>query len=206
MMVSRAAEIHASDRDDGFRTFCQVMTPRSETDIVEASRSGDRSAFNQLVRQHQERIYWVIRRMIRDHDEALDLTQDVFIRAYEKLDNFRGDAQIFTWLYRIAVNLSLNHIRKARLRSFFSLTDREEMIPDDDANTNEDIERRELRQLIARAVDTLPEKQRAVFVLRYFEELPYEEISTILETSAGGLKANYHHAVRKVERYVKAHL
>lgn len=182
------------------------MTQRSETDIVEASIAGDRSAFNQLVRLHQERVYWVVRRMIRDHDDALDLTQEVFIRAYEKLDNFRGDAQVFTWLYRIAVNLSLNHIRKSRLRSFFSLTDREEMLPDSGADADERLEREELRGLIADAVETLPEKQRAVFVLRYFEELPYDEISTILETSAGGLKANYHHAVRKIDRYVKAHM
>ncbi|MDT8322947.1 MAG: sigma-70 family RNA polymerase sigma factor [Bacteroidota bacterium] len=179
---------------------------QSEDHIVEGSRAGDRSAFNQLVRLHQERIYWVIRRMIRDHDDALDLTQEVFIRAYEKLDRFRGDAKVFTWLYRIAVNLSLNHIRKSRVRSFFSLSDREETIADESADADEDLERLEMRKLIARAVETLPEKQRAVFVLRYFEELPYENISTILETSVGGLKANYHHAVRKIDRYVKAHM
>ncbi len=182
------------------------MTQRSEADIVDSCRSGDRSAFNQLVRLHQERVYWVVRRMIHDHDDAMDVTQEVFIKAYEKLDSFRGDAQIFTWLYRIAVNLSLNHVRKSRLRSFFSLTDKEDALEDDASTPDEDVELRETRRLIERAVDTLPHKQRAVFGLRYFEELPYEEISHILETSQGGLKANYHHAVRKIERYVKAHM
>ncbi|MCB2204341.1 sigma-70 family RNA polymerase sigma factor [bacterium] len=182
------------------------MPQRSEADIVASCRAGDRSAFNQIVRTYEERVYWVIRRMIRDHDEALDLTQDVFIKAYEKLDAFRGDAQIYTWLYRIAVNLSLNHVRKSKLRHVLSLTSHEEMIEDESATTEDNLERQEMRRLIEAAIATLPDKQRAVFVLRYFEELPYEEISTILKTTAGGLKANYHHAVRKIERYVKAHM
>ena len=86
------------------------MSHRSEADIVDSCRSGDRSAFNQLVRLHQERVYWVVRRMIHDHDDALDVTQEVFIKAYDKFDSFRGDAQIFTWLYRIAANNAKNYL------------------------------------------------------------------------------------------------
>lgn len=179
---------------------------RSEEELVAASRAGDRAAFSQLVRDHQERVYWVIRRMIPDHDDALDLAQEVFIRAYEKLDHFRGDARFFTWLYRIAMNMSLNHIRKAKLRSFFSLSDQEQDIPEFDPDPAQQMETEQLRELIEQAVERLPEKQRAVFVLRYFEELPYEEISHILNTSTGGLKANYHHAVRKIEHHVKVRL
>lgn len=182
------------------------MKQETEADVIRRCRAGDRSAFNQIVRAHQERVYWVIRRMVRDHDEALDIAQEVFVKAYQKLDSFRGDAKIFTWLYRIAVNLSLNHVRKGRLRSFFSLSDTETDFLQGDDDPAQRVEDNESRELIHRAINTLPEKQRAVFVLRYFEELPYEEISTILNTSTGGLKANYHHAVRKIERYVKEHM
>ena len=204
--MKQVSGILASDGGGVFRTFSDSMTRQRDADIIASSRAGDRTAFNQLVRSYQERVYWVVRRIIRDHDDTLDITQEVFIRAYEKLESFRGDAQVFTWLYRIAVNLSLNHVRKQRVRSFFSITEREEMLVDDRSHPVEDVERSELRGLIERAVDTLPDKQRAVFVLRYFEELPYDEISKILNTSAGGLKANYHHAVRKIEQYVKAHM
>ncbi len=201
-----ALEAIASDTANGFRTFTVTMKQETEADIIYRCRSGDRAAFNQIVRDNQERVYWVIRRMVRDHDEALDIAQDVFIKAYQKLDSFRGDAKIFTWLYRIAVNLSLNHVRKSRLRSFFSLSDADSDLVRDDSDPGQQVENSEMRGLIDRAIETLPEKQRAVFVLRYFEELPYEEISTILKTSTGGLKANYHHAVRKIERYVKEHM
>ena len=201
-----ALEAIASDTANGFRTFTVTMKQETEADIIYRCRSGDRAAFNQIVRDNQERVYWVIRRMVRDHDEALDIAQDVFIKAYQKLDSFRGDAKIFTWLYRIAVNLSLNHVRKSRRRSFFSLSDADSDLVRDDSDPGQQVENSEMRGLIDRAIETLPEKQRAVFVLRYFEELPYEEISTILKTSTGGLKANYHHAVRKIERYVKEHM
>jgi RNA polymerase sigma-70 factor (ECF subfamily) len=204
--MSSALETIVSEDRGGFRTFSPTMINRSDADIVDSVKAGDRTAFNQLVRTYQERIYWVALRMVRDHDDALDITQEVFIRAFEKIDSFRGDAQVYTWFYRIAVNLSLNHKRKSRLRSFFSLSDREEMIEDGARTPDESMEQCENRQLIERAVETLPEKQRAVFVLRYFQELPYEEISAILNTTQGGLKANYHHAVRKIERYVKARL
>ncbi len=179
---------------------------QSEEDLVAASRNGDRAAFSRLVRMHQERVYWVVRRMVGDHDDALDLAQEVFIRAYEKLDRFRGDARFFTWLYRIAMNMTLNHLRRAKLRSFLPLADHGDAVEEHDPGPAEQLESEQLRELITDAIETLPEKQRAVFVLRYFEELPYEEISTILHTSTGGLKANYHHAVRKIEHHVKAHL
>lgn len=179
---------------------------RSEEDLVAASRRGDRAAFSRLVRMHQERVYWVVLRMVGDHDDALDLAQEVFIRAWEKLDRFRGDARFFTWLYRIAMNMTLNHLRRSKLRSFLPLADHEDAVEEHDPGPAEQLESEQLREMIADAIETLPEKQRAVFVLRYFEELPYEEISTILNTSTGGLKANYHHAVRKIEHHVKAHL
>ncbi|MBR9975335.1 MAG: sigma-70 family RNA polymerase sigma factor [Bacteroidetes bacterium] len=182
------------------------MNSPQDTDILEACRRGDRAAFNQLVRLHQDRIFRVVRRMIPDADDAWDVAQEVFIRAYEKVAEFRGDAQVSTWLYRIAVNLSLNHIRRSRLRRFLRIDDGEHTLQDDGPSPSANIERMELRQLVERAIETLPKKQKAVFVLRYHEELPYEKIAAVLGTSVGGLKANYHHAVRKIEAYVKEHL
>ena len=182
------------------------MHPTREADILEACRQGDRAAFNELVRLHQDRVYQVVRRMVTDPDDAWDIAQDVFIRVYEKVSEFRGESQVFTWLYRIAVNLSLNHLRRTKLRRFVRMDDGQHELPDRDPLPSTDVEREELRVLVARGIDRLPRKQKAVFVLRYYEELPYEEIAAVLDTSVGGLKANYHHAVRKIEAYVKAQL
>lgn len=182
------------------------MSNPQDADILEACRRGDRTAFNTLVRLHQDRVYRVVRRMIPDADDAWDVSQEVFIRAYEKVAEFRGDAQVSTWLYRIAVNLSLNHIRRSKLRRFLRIDDGQHTLQDDTPSASADIERAELRKLVAQAIETLPKKQKAVFVLRYHEELPYERIAAVLGTSVGGLKANYHHAVRKIEAYVKKNL
>lgn len=180
------------------------MEASDDADILEACRHGDRKAFNQLVRRYQDRVYHVIRRMVPDSDDAQDIAQDVFIRAFEKAPDFRGEAQVFTWLYRIAVNLSLNHLRAARVRTFFSLSEDHHALPDTDPIPSAGLENAEMKALVRSAMDRLPKKQKAVFVLRYYEELAYEEIAGILKTSVGGLKANYHHAVKKIEAYVKA--
>jgi RNA polymerase sigma-70 factor (ECF subfamily) len=182
------------------------MHASNDADILEACRRGDRSAFNQLVRRHQDRVYGVIKRLVGDPDDAWDISQDVFIRAYEKVADFRGDSQVFTWLYRIAVNLSLNHLRSARMRRFFSLDDTQQTLPDTNPLPSADVELRETRDLVKTAIERLPAKQKAVFILRYYEELPYEDISAMLKTSVGGLKANYHHAVRKIEAHVRKQL
>ncbi|MFZ1729248.1 MAG: sigma-70 family RNA polymerase sigma factor [Bacteroidota bacterium] len=182
------------------------MQSTRDADILEACRLGDRTAFNLLVRTHQERVFHVIKRIVTDSDDALDIAQEVFIKAFEKVSEFRGDAQIFTWLYRIAVNLSLNHLRKTKLKTFFRLDDDHRELPDASPTPSGIVERDELRNLVQQAVEKLPHKQKAVFVLRYFEELSYEEISAILKTSIGGLKANYHHAVKKIESHVKAQM
>ena len=182
------------------------MHEARDADILEACRRGDRAAFNQLVRRHQDRVFQVIRRMVPDTDDARDIAQEVFIRAYDKVSDFRGDAQVSTWLYRIAVNLSLNHIRRGKLRRVLRMNEEQHEVQDGNPLPSANVERDELRDLVTRAVETLPKKQKAVFVLRYYQELPYEEIAAVLNTSVGGLKANYHHAVKKIEAYVKAHL
>ena len=179
------------------------MTGREDLELIDLFRQGNESAFNEIVRRYQEKIYWVARRFVNDHDEADDVVQEVFIKAYDALKDFRSESGLYTWLYRIAVNMSLNVVRKRKVREFLQLDTLlgEEQSSED--RPDEELERSEHRTLVQEAVDKLPEKQRAVFVMRYYEELSYEEIAAILKTSVGGLKANYFHAIRKIGEYVK---
>lgn len=179
------------------------MTDRSDLELVQLFRKGDETAFNHLVLRYQEKVYWVARRFMNDHDSADDVTQEVFTKAYKSLNEFRSESSVYTWLYRITVNIALNSLRRQRVREFFRIdelfetADREGLAPD------EAMEKQEERTLIEQAIARLSEKQKAVFVLRYYDELPYEEIATLLKTSVGGLKANYFHAVKKIQEYVR---
>jgi RNA polymerase sigma-70 factor (ECF subfamily) len=175
----------------------------SDDQLIEQCKQGVREAFNELVRRYQERIYWTIRRFVGDSDDAYDIAQEVFVKAYQGIGEFRGDAQVFTWLYRIAANLSINHVRKRKIRSFLGLDMLDSLQGDPESRPDHVLERNEMKSIIDEAVQTLPEKQKAVFILRYYQELSYEEIAGILDRSVGGLKANYFHAVRKIEEYVK---
>jgi RNA polymerase sigma factor (sigma-70 family) len=179
------------------------MKEYDDAQLVEAHKHGNGEAFNELVRRYQERIYWVVRRFINSHDDSLDLAQDVFMRAYQNLHAFRGDAQFFTWLYKIAVNLSLNYIRKQKLRNFLHIDDYIETIADQDYRPDLPIEKQQFADILQRAISKLPPKQKAVFLMRYFDEMPYEEISKVMNRTTGALKANYFHAVKKIEDFVK---
>ncbi len=180
------------------------MDQSDEQDLIREFKRGNEQAFNQLVLRYQEKVYWIVRRMISDHDEANDLAQNIFIKAYHSLHSFKGNSTFYTWLYRIAINLTLNEIRRKKIRQIFSL-EREEplQIASKDDQPLEQLEKKEQQMIIRQAIDRLPEKQKNVFVLRYYEELPYEEISKILNTSVGGLKANYFHAVRNIGKFLK---
>lgn len=179
------------------------MTERSDSELIELFQNGDESAFNHLVLRYQEKVYWVARRFVNDHDGADDVTQEVFCKVYESLQEFRGESSVYTWLYRITVNIALNSLRRQKIREFFRIDEMFEMKDEDAVAPDEALERQEQKALIEEAIAKLPEKQKAVFVLRYCEELPYEEISKVLKTSVGGLKANYFHAVKKIQEYVK---
>lgn len=179
------------------------MTATNDVELVEQFRQGREAAFNEIVLRYQERIYWVVRRFLNDHDDADDVVQDVFIKASRNLRDFRGDSSLYTWLYRIAVNLSLNAIRNKRVAEFFRLEDVGDIADHGSSRADHEVDAEEQQRLIESAVRTLPSKQRTVFVLRYYEELSYEEIASITHTSVGGLKANYFHAVRKVAEYVR---
>ena len=179
------------------------MNELPDEKLVELCKEGKRDAFNALVRRYQTKIYWVIRRLIGDADDAEDVAQDVFIRAYNAIGEFRGDSQFFTWLYKIAMNLGLNHLRKKKLRTFFKLDDLGDIHDEQSESPHQELEKEEMRGRIKRAIDSLPEKQKAVFILRFYDELTYEEIAAVMRKSTGGMKANYFHAVRKIQEYLK---
>lgn len=179
------------------------MDPLTDSELVDAVRSGNRQAFTQLMLRYQERIYWVARRMLGSHAEADDIVQETFLKAFLSLGEFRGDAGFYTWIYRIAVNLSLNALRKRHVMDYLRESELARRVIPARENPHEDLEVKELESQISRAVAALPDKQRAVFVMRYYDEMSYDEIAYVLKTSVGGLKANYFHALRKVQEHLK---
>ena len=158
-------------------------------------------AFNQLMQKYQQKVYWHIRKMVIDHDDANDLTQETFIKAWQALQNFRGDAQLFTWLYRIATNECLNFLNKKKRRFFLPIGDVEEELLEKLA-ANPVISGDEIQLKLQKAILKLPNKQRIVFNMKYFDDLKYEDIAEITGTSVGALKASYHHAVHKIEGFL----
>ena len=157
--------------------------------------------FNLLVRKYQQKVYWLIRKMVIDHDDANDLTQETFIKVWQALPNFRGDAQVYTWIFRIATNECLNFLNKKKRRFFLPIGDLENELSnklDEDPGLSGD----EIQLKLQKAILTLPDKQRLVFNLKYFEEMKYEVMAEITGTSVGALKASYHHAVKKIEDFL----
>jgi RNA polymerase sigma factor (sigma-70 family) len=178
------------------------MTETNDLELVELFQKGSEASFNELVRRYQEKVYWIAYRFVNDHDQADDIVQDVFVKVYGALKNFRGESGVYTWLYRITVNIALNVIRKQRIRDFVRIDEFFETAEEESAQPDVIFEKDEQHKLIEDAIAKLPEKQKAVFILRYHEELSYEEISLILKTSVGGLKANYFHAAKKIGEYI----
>ncbi|MBS1928701.1 MAG: sigma-70 family RNA polymerase sigma factor [Chitinophagaceae bacterium] len=159
-------------------------------------------AFTKIIQKYQERLYWHIRRMVIGHEDANDVLQNMFIKVWKNLHNFREDSQLFTWLYRIATNESLTYLQQQKKRMAYSLSDDESPLINK-IKADEHFDSQRLEWKLQLAIQKLPEKQRTVFNLRYFEEMPYEEMSRVLETSEGALKASYHHAVKKIEEFIK---
>lgn len=171
----------------------------TDSQIIELYRNGQKDkAFDNIVSSYTERLYWHIRRFTCSHDDSNDLLQDIFIKVWSALPNFRGESQLYTWIYRIATNEVLNYMRKQRFRAMVSLDSEANFLAkkiDEDAYFNGD----ELQRELYKAIQRLPEKQRIVFCFRYFDEMKYEEISEITDTSVGALKASYHFAYNKVK-------
>lgn len=158
-------------------------------------------AYTGIVKKYQEKLYWHVRRMVVDHDDANDVLQNVLIRVWNGLNNFREDSQLYTWLYRIATNECLTFIEQQKKRTAVSLNEVESGLSNRiRADKHFDAQKAEWKLQLA--IQQLPEKQRVVFNLRYYDEMPYEEMSRVLDTSEGALKASYHHAVKKVEDYL----
>ena len=161
-------------------------------------------AFTAILKKYQEKLYWHIRRMVVDHEDANDVLQNMFIKVWKGLDNFREDSQLYTWLYRIATNESLSFLEQQKRKSTLSM-DEEESSLTNKLKADKYFDANKLEWKLQVAIQQLPEKQRIVFNLRYYDEMPYEEMSKVLDTSAGALKASYHHAVKKIEDYIKNH-
>jgi RNA polymerase sigma factor (sigma-70 family) len=158
-------------------------------------------AFNLLLKKYQQKIYWHIRRMVVDHDDADDLVQDVFIKVWKNLLGFRNDAQLYTWMYRIASNECITFLNKKKQKNNVSLDDVVYELADklaDSTYFNGDQAQRKLQE----ALLILPEKQRLVFNMKYYDDMKYEEISDVLGTSVGALKASFHLAVKKIEAFL----
>lgn len=159
-------------------------------------------AFTDLVKKYQERLYWHIRRMVINHDDANDVLQNVFIKIWKALGNFREDSQLFTWLYKIATNECLTFLDQKKRKDAVSFDEIESGLSNK-IKSDEGFDAEKLEWKLQLAIQQLPEKQRIVFNLRYYDEMPYEEMSQVLSTSEGALKASYHHAAKKIEEFIK---
>jgi RNA polymerase sigma factor (sigma-70 family) len=162
-------------------------------------------AFNLLVQKFQKQVYFQSRRMVNDHEDADDVVQEVFIKVWKNLHKFRADAQLSTWIYRIAVNECLKFIKKKKSKSHVSYDDVAYQM-EGERTTSHDYSGKEIQRLLQAAIATLPDKQKLVFNMKYFDEMKYEEMSGILGTSVGALKASYHLAVKKIQSNLKGKL
>jgi len=160
--------------------------------------------FTGIIKKYQQRLYWHIRRLVVQHEDANDVLQNMFIKVWNALDNFREDSQLYTWLYRIATNESLTYIEQQKKRSSVSLSDVENGLSNK-LRADKNYDSNKIEWKLQLAMQQLPEKQRIVFNLRYYDEMPYQQMSKVLETSEGALKASYHHAVKKIEDYILNH-
>ena len=175
----------------------------SDQELIEGLKTGNRkeASFNDLVQKYQERLYWHIRKIVLNHEDTDDVLQNTFMKVWKNVENFREESSLFTWLYRIATNESLTFINQRKRRTIAPLNEASDFLQ---ANLEADeyFDGEDIQKKLQQAILLLPEKQRLVFNLRYFDEMPYQEMSEILETSVGALKASYHHAARKVEDYL----
>ena len=180
------------------------MTERDDIDILKdfGNPSLSNQAFKEIIKKYQVRLYWHIRKIVIDHDDTDDILQNTFIKIWKGLPSFQGDSKLYTWLYRIATNESLTFLKQKKKRFFSPIEDvNQELASKIESDPYFDGDKAQLK--LQQAILTLPDKQRLVFNMRYFDEISYDEMSNILGTSAGALKASYHHAVKKIEEFLK---
>ena len=174
----------------------------TDEQLLELIQLDKESGFRSLMHQYQEQTYWHIRRMVTTHEDADDVVQNTFIKVFRNLDKFKGDAKLYTWIYRIATNESLTFLKNRKKRYSESIDESENNI-ENNLVADAYFDGNNIQVLLQKAIITLPDKQKAVFNLRYYEEMPYNDMSEIMETSVGALKASYHHAVKKIEQFIK---
>jgi RNA polymerase sigma factor (sigma-70 family) len=172
--------------------------------VMFKEESSKNFAFNLIIKKYQKKLYSIIRRMIISHDDTDDVLQNTFIKMWHHLDSFKEDSQLYTWLYRIATNESLTFLKKKRTKFFIPMVDVEYKLSQS-LESDQYFKGDEIQLRLQKAILKLPEKQRLVFNMKYFEEMKYEDMSEILGTSVGALKASYHLAVKKIEEYVLAY-
>lgn len=183
------------------------MRTQIEEEIVLLLRDPERAreGFSRIVNLYAEKLYWQIRKMVLSHDDANDLLQNTFMKAWANIDLFRGEAKLSTWLYKIALNECITFLKKQRAQNQVSIDDNDlflmDQLKDDPYFDGDDLQKR-----LQEAILTLPEKQRIVFLMKYYDDMKYEEMSEIQGTSVGALKASYHHAVKKIEDYLSQQL
>lgn len=176
---------------------------QSDEDILSLLQQsqGLERGFRLLVEKYQERLYWHVRRLVLQHEDANDVLQNCFVKAFRGIANFRGQSQLYTWLYRIATNEAITHLNRSQRKATASIDEEAGLANQLKADAYFDGDEIQIR--LQQALRQLPEKQRVVFNLRYYEEMPYKEMAEMLDTSVGALKASYHHAVKKIEHYFK---
>ncbi len=174
-------------------------SPRdSDRELVDRFKVGEERAFNEIVRRYQERIFAFVFRMVHDFDDASDLAQETFIRAHAKIGGFRGDSGLYTWLYRIALNIAINFLRKKKLRSFVGFDGLAETLASP-GGPETDLQQSRLQHQVDAAVAQLPARQRSIFVLRYYDQMSHQEIARIVKRTEGNVRAGYFHAVKKLQ-------
>ncbi len=181
-------------------TTAILNTTDSEIFALLASNNKEK-ALKVMVACYKEKLYWHIRRMVVEHNDADDLLQETFIKAWKYIDNFRNDSSLYTWLYRIATNNCLTFL-ETKKRKYGNFVNADPELWQNSVKSQIGFDANKLEWKLQLAINALPEKQKAVFNLRYYNEMPYEQMSEVLETSVGALKASYHHAAKKIEEYI----
>ena len=179
------------------------MDSVEDNKLVEAFLAGNEIAFNKIVNKYSRKIYWHARGMLNNHFDADEVTQEVLMVIYNKLNTFKFESNLYTWIYKITSTRTLNYIRKKKIRNFFSIHDEEFKELKHNSNIEYNFEKKEEIERIENVLEKLPIKQREVFILKNFEDMSYKEISEITGKSIGGLKANYFHALKKVLELLK---
>lgn len=160
-------------------------------------------AFRVLITEYKERLYWHIRKIVISHDDTDDVLQNTFIKIFKGIDSFKQDSKLYSWMYRIATNESITFLKKRAKERNVNISEiNQELVTS--LNSDEWFSGDEIQVILQKALSTLPEKQKLVFNMRYFDNMKYDDISKILDTSVGGLKASYFHAVRKIEDYIRS--